>query len=83
MQEIESRAEDLVLDTEQKLGTRDAEAQSRQAPIWASISGHGASTGAIEEQCLRPALPRRRRQDGERDRGPRDGRPHRSDKDRV
>ena len=33
MQEIESRAEDMVLDTEQKSGTRDAEVRSRQAPI--------------------------------------------------
>ena len=39
MQEMESRAEDLVLDIEQKLGTWDAEARSRQAPIQASISG--------------------------------------------
>ena len=40
MQEIESKAEDLVLDIEQNLGTRYAEARSKQAPIWASISGH-------------------------------------------
>ena len=39
MQELESRAEDMVLDAEQKIGTRDAEARSRQAPLWASISG--------------------------------------------
>ena len=83
MQEIEGRVESLVMDTEQKLGTRVAEARSRPAPIWASILGHGASTGAIEELRLRPALPRRRRRDEERDEGPRDGRPHRSDKDRV
>ena len=43
MQELESRAEDMVLDAEQKIGTRDAEARSRQAPIWASISGHNDS----------------------------------------
>ena len=48
MQEIESRAEDLVLDIEQKLGTRDAEAQSRQAPIWASISGQYKSTQGLQ-----------------------------------
>ena len=65
-------------------GTRKAEARSRQAPIWAPISGHGGS-GGIEERRLRPALPKRRRRDGERDGGPRDSRwrPHRSDKDRV
>ena len=39
MQEIESRAESLVMNVVQKLGTRVAEARSRQAPIWASISG--------------------------------------------
>ena len=39
MQEIERGAEDMVLDAGQKLGTRDAEARSRRAPIWASISG--------------------------------------------
>ena len=83
MQEIESRAEDLVLDIEQKLGTRDAKARSRQAPTWATISGHGASTGEIEEQRLRPALPQRRRRDEERDEGPQYGKPLRSDKDSV
>merc|ERR1711917_185666 len=44
--------------------------------IW---SQHGC------DQRLRPALPKRRGRDGERDGGPRDSRwrPHRSDKDRV
>ena len=60
-----------------------AEARLSLASAEATISGHGASTGVIEEQRLRPALPRRRRRDGERDGGPRDGRPHRSDKDSV
>ena len=64
-------------------GDREAEAQLRLASTEATILGHGASTGAIEEQRLRPALPRRCRRDGERDGGPRDERPHRSDKDRV
>ena len=59
------------------------EARSRAASLTASILGHGASTGVIEEQRLRPALPKRRRRDGERDGGPQDGRPHCSDKDRV
>ena len=53
MQEIESRAEDLVLDIEQKLGTRDAEAQSRQAPIWASISGQYLSLKLQEISIMR------------------------------
>ena len=43
MQELESRAEDMVLDAEQKIGTRDAEARSRQATILASISGQNVS----------------------------------------
>jgi hypothetical protein len=73
----------LVHDTALDFGPRLAEARFRPASTKATISGHGASTGAIEEQRLRPALPRRRRRDGERDGGPRDGRPHRSDKDRV
>ena len=41
--------------------------------IGTTISGHGASMGVIEERRLRPALPERRRRDGERDGGPRDG----------
>ena len=39
MQGFESKAEDMILDARQKNGTRDAKAQSRQAPIRASISG--------------------------------------------
>ena len=68
-----------------ELCSRLAEARLRLASVEATISGHGASTGVIEEQRLRPALPKRRRRDGERDGGPRDSRwrPHRSDKDRV
>ena len=40
MQGFESKAEDMILDASQKSGTRDAEARSGQAPIWAPISGH-------------------------------------------
>ena len=69
----------LVHDTALDFGPRLAEARFRPASTKATILGHGASTGAIEEQRLRTALPQRRRRDG----GPRDGRPHRSDKDRV
>ena len=67
------------------IGYRGAEARLRRASAEAPISGHGVSTGAIDEQHLRQALPQRRRRDGERDGGPRDSRwiPHRSDKDRV
>ena len=56
-----------------ELCSRLAEARLRLAFVEATISGHGASTGVIEEQRLRPALPKRRRRDGERDGGPRDG----------
>ena len=56
-----------------ELCSRLAEARLRLASTEATISGHGASTGVIEEQRLRPALPKRRRRDGERDGGPRDG----------
>ena len=83
MQGFKSKAEDMILDARQKSGTWDAKAQSGQAPIWAPISGHGASTGVIQELRLRPALPQRRRRDEERDEGPRDGKPLRSDKDSV
>ena len=56
-----------------ELCSRLAEARLRLAPVETTISGHGASTGVIEEQRLQPALPKRRRRDGERDGGPRDG----------
>ena len=56
-----------------ELCSRLAEARLRLASVEATISGHGASTGVIEERRLRPALPKRRRRDGERDGGPRDG----------
>ena len=55
------------------IGYRGAEARLRRASAEAPISGHGVSTGAIDEQHLRQALPQRRRRDGERDGGPRDG----------
>ena len=60
-----------------------AEALGRQAPIRTPILGHGASTGVIQELRLQPGLPQRRRQDEERDKGPQDGKPCRSDKDSV
>ena len=56
-----------------ELCSRLAEARLRLAFVEATISGHGASTGVIEERRFRPALPKRRRRDGERDGGPRDG----------